>query len=159
MIHVHLLSLHTSRDACSRVFHCIVCDLSSNLRHSTLPYHDFIMSIRPLPLTDNSSGVGAVSCCAAFTLLSFVFVCARLSTRLLLLKSAGIEEMLILVAWIFSLLLTIDVVMRTSRCYLRQLRNAERPSLQNLQRLVTALEDTSMRSRRKISRALSRGSG
>jgi len=76
------------------------------------------MSTKPLPLTDNSYGVGAVSCCAAFTLLSFVFVCARLSTRLLLVKSAGFEEILILVAWIFSLLLIIDVVMRTSRCYL-----------------------------------------
>lgn len=68
-------------------------------------------------MADRLYGVSALACCLAFTLLSLLFVCARLSIRLLLVKSAGLEELLILVAWVFSLLLTVDVVMRTSSAY------------------------------------------
>ncbi|GAB7344455.1 hypothetical protein MBLNU457_2296t1 [Dothideomycetes sp. NU457] len=64
-------------------------------------------------MADKLYGVSALASCIAFTLLSLLFVCARLSTRLLLVKSAGLEELLILVAWVFSLLLTVDVVMQT----------------------------------------------
>jgi len=65
-------------------------------------------------LADNPWGMGVVGVTLAFTTLALVFVGARLYTRLVLVKSAGLDEILISLAWIFSLILTVTTVLRRS---------------------------------------------
>lgn len=64
--------------------------------------------------TNNAWGMGALGVTSAFTALALVFVCARLYTRLILVKSAGLEDLFISLAWVFSLILTVTTILRRS---------------------------------------------